>query len=145
MPNVRYRPAKAEDAPALAALHRLCFAGAWDAAAFRSLLSTGCGLVAEYGHQATGLILAQVAVDVADIVTFCVHPQHRQQGIGRELLSRLLAALSGRGVATVWLEVRVQNTRAQGLYAQCGFSPVQVRKRYYPDGADAQVWCWRSG
>ena len=39
--------------------------------------------------------------------------------------------LSERGVADVYLEVRVSNTPARTLYEKLGFRAVGVRKKYY--------------
>ncbi len=66
-------------------------------------------------------------------------------GIGRRLLLALLAEADRRGATSVALEVRADNAVAQRLYAQNGFEPVSLRKRYYqPSGTDAVVMVRRA-
>jgi len=70
-----------------------------------------------------------------EVHTIGVDPAYQGQGIGRELLDRLLAIADG---GTVFLEVRTDNEPAIGLYESAGFVKMGVRKRYYRiSGADA--------
>jgi [ribosomal protein S18]-alanine N-acetyltransferase len=70
-----------------------------------------------------------------EIHTIGVDPAYRGQGIGRELLARLLDYTAG---GTVYLEVRTDNPAAIGLYESAGFENIGLRKRYYRvSGADA--------
>ncbi len=70
-----------------------------------------------------------------EIHTIGVDPDFQGQGIGRELLDRMLAIASG---GVVFLEVRTDNAAALGLYQSAGFVNVGLRKRYYRvSGADA--------
>jgi ribosomal-protein-alanine N-acetyltransferase len=64
-----------------------------------------------------------------------VDPEFQGQGIGRQLLDRLLEFAHG---GTVFLEVRTDNAAAIGLYESVGFVQIGLRKRYYRiSGADA--------
>ena len=70
-----------------------------------------------------------------EIHTIGVDPAYQVQGIGRELLARLLDYAAG---SAVYLEVRTDNAAAIGLYESTGFANVGLRKRYYRvSGADA--------
>jgi [ribosomal protein S18]-alanine N-acetyltransferase len=65
------------------------------------------------------------------------------EGIGAALLSELLAEATRRGCREVFLEVRVDNPRAQSLYRRYGFTEVGLRRGYYqPSGTDALVMRW---
>ena len=76
----------------------------------------------------------------ADVLTLAVAQEHWGEGIGSALLTALLAEARRRGCAEVFLEVRVDNPRAQALYRRYGFGEVGIRKGYYqPSGADALV------
>ena len=56
------------------------------------------------------------------------------------LLENMLAEAARRGCTEVFLEVRVDNDRAQHLYRRYGFAGVGLRRGYYqPSGADALV------
>jgi len=76
----------------------------------------------------------------ADVLTMAVASSHWGQGIGSALLEALLAEAAARGCAEVFLEVRVDNPRAQRLYRRHGFAAAGLRRGYYqPSGTDALV------
>ena len=70
-----------------------------------------------------------------EIHTIGVDPPNQGQGIGRQLLLRLLEFAGG---GEIFLEVRTDNAAAIALYESEGFTKVGMRKRYYRvSGADA--------
>lgn len=70
-----------------------------------------------------------------EIHTIGVDPAYQGQGIGRQMLNRLLDFAAGD---PVYLEVRTDNTAAIAMYESAGFVNVGLRKRYYRvSGADA--------
>ena len=70
-----------------------------------------------------------------EIHTIGVDPAYQGQGIGREMLARLLEYADG---GVVYLEVRTDNAAAIGMYQSAGFVNMGLRKRYYrASGADA--------
>jgi [ribosomal protein S18]-alanine N-acetyltransferase len=76
----------------------------------------------------------------ADVLTIAVRESHWGLGIGSALLGELIRAARERGCAEVFLEVRADNPRAQGLYRRRGFAEIGVRRGYYkPSGVDAIV------
>jgi ribosomal-protein-alanine N-acetyltransferase len=76
----------------------------------------------------------------ADVLTIAVRAARWGEGIGSVLLAALLTAARERGCVEVFLEVRADNPRAQGLYARRGFAEIGVRRGYYqPSGTDAIV------
>ena len=76
----------------------------------------------------------------ADVLTIAVRRPYWAQGIGSALLAALLGAARERGCTEVFLEVRADNPRAQGLYRRRGFEEIGVRRGYYqPSGVDAIV------
>jgi ribosomal-protein-alanine N-acetyltransferase len=78
--------------------------------------------------------------DQADVLTIGVARRRWGEGIGSMLLEALLSEAVLRGCREVFLEVRVDNKRAQRLYRRRGFSEVGLRRGYYqPSGADALV------
>jgi [ribosomal protein S18]-alanine N-acetyltransferase len=133
---IQARPAHAV---ALAAIHATAFAGeeAWDAAAFaRQLALPGVfGLL----HPESGLVLARLAADRAEILTLAVAPPARRRGIGTALLRGAAAEAAARGGTRLFLEVSARNTAARALYEGAGFRQVGRRRSYYTDGSDALV------
>lgn len=53
-----------------------------------------------------------------------VHPNYRQQGLGKALLEAQIQAGKEKGQAKVGLNVEVQNKKAQSLYSALGFQKV---------------------
>jgi len=65
---------------------------------------------------------------------------HRRKGIGKELIVQAMAR--GRRIYDCdegYLEVRISNEPAIGLYDKLGFSKVKRNYGYYLDGEDAWV------
>jgi len=81
----------------------------------------------------------------ADVQTIGVAPQSQGHGLGRELLSALVAEAERRGCVQLFLEVRVDNAAAIGLYERAGFERQGRRRNYYGDGIDALVLRRRLG
>jgi [ribosomal protein S18]-alanine N-acetyltransferase len=97
-------------------------------------------LVAEQDDRVVGYAGLLAAGTQADVVTIAVTRGYQGQGTGAALLGALLDEARRRHAAEVFLEVRVDNLRAQQLYRTRGFEQIGVRRGYYqPSGADALV------
>ncbi len=142
--TVTIEPLVAADAGRCAELERILFPGddPWSERAFRDELRMGHHyLAAREGGRLLGYAgLAFVASPPqaeAEVHTIGVDPAQQRRGIGRSLLTGLLAAVDA-AAATVFLEVRTDNEAARALYEAEGFTVVGLRRRYYrPSGADA--------
>ncbi len=82
--------------------------------------------------------------DEAFVQTLAVAPTAQGRGVGRLLLTELLAEADRRQQRVVSLEVRADNEPAQRLYERHGFARTGVRRGYYPAGVDALVLTRRS-
>jgi ribosomal-protein-alanine N-acetyltransferase len=69
--------------------------------------------------------------DEAFVQTMAVAPSYQGKGVGARLLEDLLAEAERRGHRRTMLEVRVDNEKAQRLYARYGFVQDSVRYGYY--------------
>ncbi len=108
------------------------FSDPWSANDFTECIRSGVPfLVAEQRGVVAGYVVAHCAADEGEILNLGVAVAHRRQGIARALVERVLEALAGRGVRTVYLEVRTSNASARRLYESLGFSEVARRARYY--------------
>lgn len=87
-------------------------------------------------ERVAGYIAARLVADGLHINNVAVRPAYRRSGIGRALLQTVTKEGIQLGARTALLEVRVSNTSAQALYAQCGFHIVGRRRNYYGEPAE---------
>ncbi|AJW79952.1 tRNA (adenosine(37)-N6)-threonylcarbamoyltransferase complex transferase subunit TsaD [Clavibacter michiganensis] len=145
--SVLFRTAEVADLPALMHLETTTFVSdAWSADAMRGELTARHGWYVVAVDTGGGGILGYVGLScprgahAADVQTIAVADGSRGRGIGRALLTRLVAEAHSRGAREVLLEVRADNPVAQGLYSSLGFEEIAVRPHYYqPDDVDAVV------
>ena len=78
-------------------------------------------------------------LDEGHIMNLAVKERYRGRGLGKTLLSALIARAKLLGVLRMTLEVGVNNRFAIKLYADLGFKPDGMRPNYYPDGEDAVI------
>jgi [ribosomal protein S18]-alanine N-acetyltransferase len=140
------RPMRLPDISAVAVLEQTVFGvEAWSPELLADEMTADPGtryyLVAEDGGVVTGYggLLAQTG-GPADVLTLAVATDRWGEGIGSALLDGLLAEAARRGCTEIFLEVRVDNDRAQRLYRRRGFTDIGIRRGYYqPSGTDALV------
>ncbi|MDR1375382.1 MAG: ribosomal protein S18-alanine N-acetyltransferase [Holosporaceae bacterium] len=119
--------------PLLAEIHRRCFADGWSEKSFRNILLQKCAIafVEEDGAIIRGFGVANVVLDEAEIITFCILPEFRRQGLGKCLLLGLMNHLLDQGVGKTFLEVPENNLEAIRLYESVGFEKISRRPDYY--------------
>ena len=82
----------------------------------------------------------QKSSTTADIQTIAVDETFRRQGIGAELMEKLIAQAIQLGATELFLEVREDRIAPQKLYQALGFEEIDRRPNYYqPDGVAAIV------
>jgi len=107
-------------------------------------------LVAEKDGMVVGYMMSRVEYGLSTlhkfglgrkghIVSLAVLEQHRRKGLGQGLVEEALRALKNKNCSEVFLEVRVSNLEAVGLYEKLGFKVVSNLKWYYRDGEDAYM------
>ena len=136
-------PTSLYHAQVLAVLHQSCFSPGWGDRDISGLLSTPgtAALAALAGAERSyepgsnklpaGFILYRCAADECEIITLCVCPQNRRQGIAYRLLSALENVLVACDVTAVFLEVEEGNASAVRLYEKAGYVRTGLRKNYY--------------
>jgi [ribosomal protein S18]-alanine N-acetyltransferase len=126
---VSARRATVEDAGAIAALHRLCFATAWTEASFQDFVANDLVLVV--GEPVAGFLVLRGAVDELEIVTLGTDPAARQTGLAKALLTFSKEQALIQGIQKLFLEVAEDNHAALNLYRTFGFLPIARRRGYY--------------
>ena len=117
-------------------LHDTCFAQSpqetWSSGTISTLLDTPetMGLIAlGPGDEAVGFAIGRAIADEGEVVTLCVSPSARRQGIATALIDRLKELLAPR--RRILLEVAITNREARDLYESLGFQEVGRRPAYY--------------
>ena len=140
--TVSLRPANDGDLRAIADIERVAFSDPWSEASFAGLLSGSRSLltVAVEGGTVVGYSVLLLALPDADLANLAVAPTARGRGIGKRLLSQVVAAARAAGVEHLYLEVRQSNAKAIAMYTAAGFRAFGLRRRYYREPVeDAQV------
>jgi len=85
------------------------------------------------GNKVIGYLDYSLIYDRIEIDNFFVEEERRREGIGKKLMSYLVAIAIDNHVINITLEVRISNEVARNLYKQFGFREVALRKFYYGD------------
>lgn len=118
----------------MSAMHKNCFPSRpWKAADFESLMQQN-GVFWGVDHERRGFVLARTAGTEAEILMLVVDPEHRRQGVGRDLLANVLQTCPLLEAKHLFLEVAADNVAASALYKGLNFIEVGRRKGYYVRG-----------
>jgi ribosomal-protein-alanine N-acetyltransferase len=124
---------RAEDLSTVIQVETAAYAYPWSEGIMRDCLRVGYSCwVCELGNDLVGHAVMSIAVGEAHLLNICVGPGWQGRGLGRRLLRRMLRIARERDADTMFLEVRVSNDAAQGLYEAEGFAEVGRRRDYYP-------------
>ncbi len=128
-----------DDLRALAAIEKACFAEPWSEETLRDAFAREnyFALVLETDGKIVGYACGTTLFEIAELPRIAVLKEYRGQGFGGALMERFFDVVKERGADRVFLEVRVSNEAAIGLYTSRGFEKTRVRKKYYGDGEDA--------
>lgn len=94
--------------------------------------------VYEKDGEIVGFYIISTIADLVEIFTIAVDKNHREEGIGSELLAHLINYAEEAGASEIWLEASTKNIAAVNLYQKYGFKIQTIRKNYYQKtGEDA--------
>ena len=131
---MKIRPAIPADLGAIAELELNSFSNPWHPGTFRSLLQQPRAMVLAAEDPIEGVVGYAVlwwVLDQGELANLAVAEEHRGRGIGSSLLDRALTHATSQGVESLFLEVRVSNESALGLYKGRGFVQISSRSGYY--------------
>jgi ribosomal-protein-alanine N-acetyltransferase len=131
--SIQLHPMRPAHLDRICQIERACFSNPWPRESFLSDLGTPQArcTVALMKEMVVGYAIGWFVLDELHVLNLAVGPRHRRRGIGRDLLSDLLAAAQSRGCRHASLELRSSNHHARRLYEKYGFRPVAIRRRYY--------------
>ena len=94
--------------------------------------------VYEKDGEVLGFYIVSTIADLVEIFTIAVDKNHREEGIGSDLLAHLINYAEEFGASEIWLEASTKNIAAVNLYQKYGFEIQTIRKNYYQKtGEDA--------
>jgi len=122
------------DLDAVSRIEAAAYAFPWTRGNFVDSLAAGylAEVLEDETRQLLGYFIAMAGVDEMHLLNITVAPAWQGQGLGRLMLQALADHARGRGMASLWLEVRESNRRARALYEQLGYAEVGLRRGYYP-------------
>jgi len=105
----------------------------WTPARVQHYISGGDSsvVVARRERRIAAFAIMHFGDEVAHLNLLAVAPEHRRQGLGRQLMDWLTATAIEAGVFRIDLEVRTQNDAARIFYQTIGFDALNVVQRYY--------------
>jgi ribosomal-protein-alanine N-acetyltransferase len=122
----------ASDLDAVAAIEADTYLFPWSRGIFSDCLMAGYpSFVLDADGYVAGYAILSVAAAEAHILNLCVAASMQRQGLGRQLLDRLLQLAQTLEVERMFLEVRPSNAAAIHLYESAGFIRMGLRKDYY--------------
>ncbi len=139
------RPMTAEDLPLVHALECAAETSPWTPEHFVAELANPCSRIDLCWRegQLAGFLCWWLIAGEVQIQNVATAPTFRRQGVAAELLEHLFRQCREIGFESAWLEVRVGNQPAIALYERFGFTAVGRRPKYYVDGEDALVMCFK--
>src|SRR5438445_105646 len=134
------------DMPEVLLAEQASFEYAWTEEDFlRCLRQRNCiGMVAECGERVVGFMIYELHKSKLHVLNFAVHPTFRRQGVGQQMVAKLIGKLSSHRRTRITLAVRETNLPAQLFFKSLGFLAVRVLRGYYEDsGEDAFLMQYR--
>lgn len=136
-----YRFANVQDLQAIVEIENAAMSCPWSLKSYEEAISSDHSfiMVAEDDGQIAAFSVFYLTPPEAELPDIVVDEKYRGQGLGRQLLSKALEELEGRGIDTIFLEVRVSNTPARTLYEHMGFEEIGTRKYFYSDPVEDAI------
>jgi len=143
---IEVREMRIDDLQQVMVIENANFAVPWTEMGFFSFLirEDTMFLVAEEGDEIVGYGGLIMVLDESDITNVAVKQSRQDEGIGKLLVSELIARGSKAGVTTIHLEVRNSNEKAISLYQKMGFVQIGVRRNYYENPVEDAITMTRT-
>ena len=104
----------------------------WTIKNFKDCLEKGYySLTVKEGKKVIGFAILSVSIEESHLLNIGLTSSKRGQGLGKELLEKIVIAAEVMGSKKVFLEVRISNEVAIDLYKTMGFREIGLRKNYY--------------
>lgn len=130
------RAMSVSDLDAIMHIEPTIYSHPWTRGNFSDSLNSGYSAWVLYDNNQQndiiGYALMMMVMDEAHLLNISVAKAYQKQGLGKFLLNHMMEKAQAYGAANMFLEVRVSNTAAIGLYESIGFNEMAIRRAYYP-------------
>ena len=138
---MEFRRSLPKDGAEIAALEREACPDPWGERDIIDLITTEGSMcfTAVDGDRVVAYFLGRLIPPEGELYRVAVSPDKRQRGVGYRLLDYAYKTSKGRGLESLFLEVRSENTAALKLYEAYGFKRIGLRRGYYKNPDDDAV------
>ncbi len=129
-----FAPMRVDDLPEVMQAERQAYLWPWSEGNIQGSIQNGqrCQALRSLQGELIGYYIAMPGAGEVHLLNITVAPAHQRQGWARVMLDDLQQWAREHTAQWVWLEVRISNARAIGVYEKYGFRRIGVRKAYYP-------------
>ena len=133
--------ARPDDATGIAEIELATFPDPWSYRSVMDLITAEGAMcfTAREGTRVVGYVIGRLIAPEGEIYRVAVAEEYRRRGIAYRLLDYAVKTSRGKGLESLFLEVRSQNVAAINLYRAYGFSEISRRKDYYRDPLDDAI------
>ena len=119
-----------------------CFEYAWSEEEFvECLQQRNCvGMVAESQGRVVGFTIYEVQKTKIYLLNVATLSEFRRQGIGTQLVAKLIAKLKNQRRSRITLEIRETNLPAQVFFRSLGFRAVDILRDFYVDSTNEDAY-----
>ena len=143
--EVNIKPLTEEYVDQVCVLEEEAFSMPWHRESFLEMIANenACYLVALIGEEVVASCGLRHIVGEGEITNVVTKNTMRGQGIGKQILEKLLEEGAKMGAEAFTLEVRVSNAPAIHLYESLGFVSEGVRKNFYEEPTEDALIMWK--
>ena len=132
--KLKFAPMKVQDIEDVVRIESDAYPFPWTRGNFLDSLASryDAWVARDLAGRLAGYFLLLHAVDDVHLLNITVRPDLQGQGLGRQLLDKVISMARAVGIHAVLLEVRPSNLHALAVYRHTGFREIGLRKNYYP-------------
>ncbi|MBQ7333400.1 MAG: ribosomal protein S18-alanine N-acetyltransferase [Clostridia bacterium] len=139
---MQIRRAVPDDAPLIARAEALIFSDPWSIKDILSTITANgalCYVAKSDSGDLLSYVIGRTIIPEGEIYRVATLPDARRRGIAYRLIDYALKTERGRGLESIFLEVREKNVPARNLYKSYGFIEIGTRKNYYKNPDDNAI------
>ncbi|MFK5912807.1 MAG: ribosomal protein S18-alanine N-acetyltransferase [Woeseiaceae bacterium] len=133
--DAKFRLMEEADLDEVMAIETAVYPYPWTRGIFFDCLKIGylC-LVLEQDKKIVAYAVLSIALSIkeAHLLTIVVPTEKQNKGYGKIILNEMIRLAKTDDIKTMYLEVRVSNTKASQIYQNRGFNELGIRDNYYP-------------